>query len=105
MWQHMYKSGRVIAKSYFMHEPLKVFVIPGLSLLLISAVPFVRYFILTIVDASPGQHIQSLLLGIALFTAGLLFCVLGVLADLIKTNRIISENSLERIKRNEIKNI
>lgn len=103
MWQHMYKSGRVIAKSYFMHEPLKVFVIPGLSLLIISAIPFIRYLVLTIGDQNPGQHVQSLLLGVALFTAGLLFCVLGVLADLIKTNRIISENTLERIKRNSLK--
>lgn len=98
MWQHMYKSMRVILKSYFMHEPLKVFVVPGLTLLLISAIPFVRYFYLSIVDASPGQHIQSLLLGVALFTAGLMFIVLGVIADLIKSNRIIAESSLEHIK-------
>jgi glycosyltransferase involved in cell wall biosynthesis len=95
IWQHMYKTGRVIAKSYFMFEPLKVFVIPGLSLLVISSIPFVRYLVLTIGDQNPGQHLQSLLLGVALFTAGLLFCVLGVLADLIKTNRILSEKNLE----------
>lgn len=102
MWQHMYKSGRVIAKSYFMNEPLKVFVIPGLTLLIISSVPFLRYLYLTIGDQDPGQHIQSLLLGVALFTAGLLFCVLGVLADLIRTNRIIAENTLEKIRRDSL---
>lgn len=99
MWQHMYKSGRVIAKSYFMHEPLKLFVVPGISLLLISAIPFVRYFYLLVNDPTPGQHVQSLLAGVALFTAGLLFCVLGVISDLIKTNRIVLENILEREKR------
>lgn len=101
MWQHMYKSMRVILKSYFMHEPLKVFVTPGISLLVISAVPFVRYLVLTWGAGNPGQHIQSLLLGVALFTGGLLFCVLGVIADLNKTNRVIAENTLERIKRLE----
>ena len=95
IWQHMYKTGRVIAKSYFMPEPLKVFVIQGLSLLAISLVPFIRYLILTIGSSDPGQHVQSLLLGIAMLTAGLLFCVLGVIADLIKTNRIILESNLE----------
>lgn len=99
IFQHMYKTMRVILKSYFMHEPLKVFVVPGVSLLVLSAIPFVRYLILTISATDPGQHIQSLLLGVALFTAGLLFCVLGVIADLIKTNRIINENNLERNKR------
>jgi hypothetical protein len=82
-----------------MFEPLKVFVIPGLTLLVISAIPFIRYLHLTIGDQDPGQHIQSLLLGVALFTAGLLFCVLGVLADLIKTNRILTESTLENIRR------
>ena len=101
IFQHMYKSGRVIAKSYFMHEPLKVFVIPGLSLLTISLFPFLRYLILTIGASNPGQHIQSLLLGVAIFTSGLLFCVLGVIADLIKSNRIINEAVLERVKRVE----
>ncbi len=103
IWQHMYMTGRVIAKSYFMHEPLKVFVIPGVSLLVLSTVPFVRYLALTIGSSDPGQHVQSLLLGVALFTAGLLFCVLGVIADLIKTNRIITENDLERTKRLELR--
>jgi len=98
IWQHMFLSGRVIAKSYFMHEPLKVFVIPGVSLLTLSTVPFVRYLILTIGTDTPGQYIQSLLLGVALFTAGLLFIVLGVIADLIKTNRIIAEKNLEITK-------
>lgn len=102
IWQHMFKSGKVITKSYFMHEPLKAFVVPGVSLLTLSLMPFVRYLALTIGSSDPGQHIQSLLLGVALFTAGLLFAVLGVLADLIKTNRIIAENTLERIKRLEI---
>jgi glycosyltransferase involved in cell wall biosynthesis len=94
MWQHMYKSARVIFKSYFMHEPLKVFVAPGLTLLALSLVPFIRYLVLSIGSTDAGQHIQSLLLGVALFTAGLLFCVLGVIADLIKTNRVIAENNL-----------
>lgn len=99
VWQHMYKSMRVILKSYFMHEPLKVFVAPGVTLLLLSSVPFLRYLFLSITTTNAGQHLQSLLLGVALFTAGLLFCVLGVIADLIKTNRVIGENTLERVKR------
>jgi len=102
IWQHMYKSGRVIARSYFMYEPLKVFVIPGVSLLFLSAIPFVRYLLLTLGSTDPGQHIQSLLLGVALFTAGLLFSVLGVIADLIKTNRIILEDQLVRTKATQL---
>ena len=102
IWQHMFKSMKVILKSYFMHEPLKVFVGPGVILFIASLIPFVRYLFLIIGAENPGQHIQSLLLGVALFTAGLLFMVLGVLADLIKTNRVINEEVLERTKRIEL---
>lgn len=104
IWQHMFKSMKVILKSYFMHEPLKVFVIPGIILFVGSLIPFIRYLVL-LSNSTPGEHIQSILLGIALFTAGLLFCVLGVLADLIKTNRIVAENTLERIKKLELEKI
>lgn len=102
IWQHMFLSGKAVAKSYFMHEPLKVFVTPGVGLFLLSLIPFIRYLILTIGATDPGRHLQSLLLGVALFTAGLLFIVLGVIADLIKTNRVIAENNLEYVKRLEI---
>lgn len=102
IWQHMFLSGKAVAKSYFMHEPLKVFVVPGIGLFILSLVPFVRYLILTIGSTDPGRHLQSLLVGVALFTAGLMFIVLGVIADLIKTNRVIAENTLERVKRLEI---
>ena len=99
IWQHMYKSGVVIIKSYIMHEPLKVFIVPGISLILVGLIPFVRYFVLILGSSHPGQHLQSLLLGVALLTAGLLFVVLGVIADLIKTNRVIAESNLELTKR------
>lgn len=98
IWQHMYKSGVVIIKSYIMHEPLKVFIVPGITLILVGLIPFFRYFIL-ILGTNPGDHLQSLLLGVAMLTAGLLFTVLGVIADLIKTNRVIAESNLELTKR------
>ena len=102
IWQHMFLSGKAVAKSYFMHEPLKVFVLPGITLFLLSLIPFARYLALTINTTDPSRHVQSLLLGFALFTAGFFFMVLGVIADLIKTNRVIAENTLERVKRLEI---
>lgn len=101
IWQHIYRSARVILKSYFMHHPLKVFIIPGISLLVLSFAPFLRYLFLIVGEQNPGQHIQSLLLGVALFTAGMLFLVLGIIADLIKTNRVTSEAILEKLKRLE----
>lgn len=98
MWQHIYKSGGAILKGYFMHEPWKIFVIPGAIMLLGSAIPFMRYGYL-LITGQAGGHIQSLLAGAVLLITGFLFIGLGVIADLIKTNRILTENILETTKR------
>lgn len=105
MWHHMYLSGRVILKSYFMYQPIKVFFTPALVLCITALVPFIRYLILSYVDKDAGQHIQSLIAGAVLFITGFLFLVLGILADLIRTNRIINEEVLYRVKKNNYLNL
>jgi len=61
-------------------------------------IPFVRYLILTLSHTS-GDHLQSLLLGSVLLVGAFLSFALAVVSDLIRTNRILIEDSLERIKR------
>lgn len=101
MWQHIFKSSAAILKGYFMHQPSKMFIWPGIVLAAVSLIPFVRYFIL-MTSGTAGNHIQSLLLGVAFFITGFLFIGLGVIADLIKTNRILLEDILVREKRRSI---
>lgn len=103
MWHHMYMTTRVIMKSYFMYQPLKVFITPAIILGIGGIVPFVRYLLLTYLDSNPGAHLQSLIAGAVLFISSFLFFVLGVLADLIRTNRIINEEILYRQKSKEFR--
>jgi len=49
-------------------------------------------------EANPGGHVQSLLIGLLLVIGSLLSFALGVLSDLQRTNRILIEDTLERIK-------
>jgi glycosyltransferase involved in cell wall biosynthesis len=98
MWQHVRQSAAAIVRAYLMYQPLAVFVTLGTILLIAGLVPFVRYFVLLIID-SRGDHIQSLLLGAILLIGALLAYALGVISDLIRTNRTLHEDSLERIKR------
>ncbi len=102
MWHHMYLSARVILKSYFMYQPIKMFFTPAVVLCTLALVPFVRYLILSYVERNAGSHIQSLIAGTVLFITGFLFLVLGILADLIRTNRIINEDLLYRIKKSQL---
>lgn len=98
MWHHMYMTTRVILKSYFMYQPAKIFVTPAIILGLAGLVPFVRYLYLFSTEGRPTAHLQSLLLGTILFIISFLFLVLAVIADLIRTNRMVNEDVLYRLK-------
>lgn len=98
MWEHVIRSGAAIVRAYIMYQPLSVFVTLGTVLLVAGFIPFVRYLVLTL-SQSEGDHIQSLLLGAILLIGSLLCYALGVISDLIRSNRVLQEDTLERIKR------
>ena len=100
IWQHVGESARAIIRSYLMFRPLAFFLPLGTLLTVASLIPFVRYLILWATGTS-GDHIQSLILGSALLVGGLLAFALGLLADLMRINRILLEDSMERTKRIE----
>jgi hypothetical protein len=56
----------------------------------------VRYAIVLATDADLGSHAQSLILGTPVLVAALLSFALGVLSELMRTNRILLEDMLER---------
>jgi len=96
MRQHVIRSGSAIVRSYTMHRAFKVFSITAAILTAGGLIPFVRYAYLFFVNnALVGDHIQSLILGAVLIIVGVLFVVLGVVADLIKINRKLLEDLLE----------
>ncbi|RIJ76389.1 glycosyltransferase family 2 protein [Nakamurella silvestris] len=97
IWQHMFKSGSAIVRSYLMFRPYALLATLGTILLIAGLVPFVRFGIRFFADEA-GGHIQSLILGSSLLIASLFCFALLVIADLLRTNRILLEESLERIK-------
>jgi hypothetical protein len=102
IWQHVFKSATSIIRAYLMYRPYIVFVTLGIFLLLAGLFPFVRYFILMIAKDG-GDHIQSLLVGATLLIGALLSFSLGIIADLVRTNRVLHEDTLERLKKMQYK--
>jgi glycosyltransferase involved in cell wall biosynthesis len=97
--QHVIKSAQAITRSYLMFRPVVLFAGIGGIMLAGAAVPFIRYLILlALSDGNVGQHLQSLLLGVALLVGALLSFALGVIAELQKTNRILAEHNIENSK-------
>ncbi|WP_341358828.1 glycosyltransferase family 2 protein [Georgenia sp. M64] len=97
IWQHMFKSGTAISRSYLMFKPHIVLGGLGTIMLVAALIPFVRYLVLLLMGDA-GGHVQSLIFGTAMLVGALLSYALLVIADLQRTNRVLLEESLERLK-------
>ncbi len=97
MFEHMARSGQAILRSYVMFKPWSVFAALGIVLGGLGVIPFIRYAIL-LADGDKGNHYQSLMLGTLLLIGAALSLALGVLSDISKTNRIMIEDQLFRLK-------
>lgn len=97
VFEHMAKSGQAIVRSYIMYRPWTIFAwLTGLFAVA-GLAPFVRFAILRALG-DDGNHLQSLIFGVAMLVAALLSLALGVLSDLQRTNRVLLEEQLERLK-------
>ena len=97
IWQHMFKSGVAIVRSYLMFRPYGLLATLATVFGLLGAIPFIRFGILFFLDEG-GQHIQSLIFGSSMLVASFVSLALLVIADLQRTNRILIEETLERTK-------
>jgi hypothetical protein len=61
-----------------------------------------RFMWAYLTDPGPTGRVQSLVIGAALLIAALLFVLLGVLGDLLRANRILTEQTLRRVRRIEL---
>lgn len=95
--QHMLKSGQAIMKSYIMFRPHVIFVTLGVLFAIAGLIPFVRFAVLFGLGIQ-GDHIQSLIFGSAMMVAAFLSFALLIISDLQRTNRILLEDQLERMK-------
>lgn len=97
--EHVVKSMLAIIRSFIMFKPYAIFMWLGGFFLVLGLIPFVRFLILTWTGVA-GSHLQSLLLGSVLLVGAFLSFALAVISDLIRTNRILIEDILERHKKN-----
>lgn len=98
-WEHIRKSGSAIIRAFIMYRPYVFFVTLGILLLLAGLIPVGRflYFFLFEHGESSG-HIQSLIFGSVLLIGSFLSFAMGIIADLIRINRTLTEELLEQVK-------
>jgi glycosyltransferase involved in cell wall biosynthesis len=98
---YVWNSGAAIVRAYVMYRPLGVFMTTGTILFVPGIFLFTRFFYFLAVDIRGGggvHHIQSLIVGSVLLIASFVVYSLGILADLIRINRILIEDDLEYAK-------
>ncbi|MDE0572069.1 glycosyltransferase family 2 protein [Demequina sp. B12] len=95
-FEHMLKSGQAILRSYVMFRPWTLFAWLSAVFGVIGLIPFVRFLILRLMG-NEGDHYQSLLLGTILLVGAFLSVALGVLSDLLRTNRTLQEQAIEQL--------
>jgi len=94
------QTGVTIIRAYTTFNALRVFVGLGALATLIGLLPIGR-FLWFALHGEGGGHVQSLVLGGALLTVGVLIATLGILADLIATNRKLLEATLLKLRKLE----
>lgn len=96
--EHVFKSAAAIVRAFIMYKPYVIFAWLTVVFGLLGLVPFVRYAVLMVRDEE-GGHLQSLIVGAVLLIVAVLSLMLGVISDLIRTNRVLIEDNLEHTKR------
>ena len=100
VFRFMERSATTLIRMYAMYQPLRVFTALGFFVALIGLIPMVRFLYFYFFEDSAGK-IQSLVVGSALLTVGVLTFFMGLVADLLNHNRALIEMALEKIRRLE----
>jgi glycosyltransferase involved in cell wall biosynthesis len=107
-WQHIRRSSITIVRAYVMYKPYALFFSVGAVLLILGLLPFGHFIWLSLtVDKTARvygtHHLQSLVIGSVLLIASFISFTLGVIADLIRINRLLIEDMMELVKHDRFK--
>jgi glycosyltransferase involved in cell wall biosynthesis len=102
MGSYIRRNMLAIFRIYTGYEPLKVFSWLAGFLLAFSFAAWSPFLWDWLVHGDRHGHLQSIVLGGVLLVAAVQVFALGVLADLIAAHRIVTQRTLERVRRVEL---
>ena len=91
-----------IFRVYSQYEPLRVFWTLASIVGFAALVVWVRFAYAYVIEGEGAGHVQSLILGAVLFNAAALLFALGIMGDLLYAQRVLSQRTLERVRRVEL---
>ena len=98
-YQHVLKSAGAIIRAYIMYKPYVIFSAFAVLFAVIGLLPFIRYAVIEVTGTNNGGHLQSLLVGTVFLVCSFLSVIVGIIGDLLRTNRALIEDTLEHTKK------
>ena len=98
---YLKRSFSTIFRSFITYDPMRFFLIPAISLLIITLILGVRFLYFFSIGEGAG-HVQSLILALAIFVFSTSLFIVGFLSDLISVNRQLLEGVDYRLRKQEM---
>ncbi|GAB4496608.1 MAG: glycosyltransferase family 2 protein [Anaerolineales bacterium] len=92
----------MIVRAYTFYQPLRVFTLLGSLMIFLGALPALRFLYAYLTNGGQTGMIQSLLLAAILIIVGFQTLLIGIVSDLVSSNRKILEDLLYRAKKAEL---
>ena len=102
MWMYVRRNAVSIFRIYTMYEPLRVFMLAAFVVALPALFWWGRWIYLGLFGSGWGGHVQSLVIGGTLLVIATLLAALGIIADLLSGQRIMTQRVFERVRRIEL---
>ena len=102
MGAYVRRNAVAITRIYTQYEPLKVFSGMALALFVLSLVPFIRFLVAYLGPEGGAGHVQSLIFGAVLFNAAVVVGTLGIIGDLLYSQRVMAQRTFEKVRRIEL---
>jgi glycosyltransferase involved in cell wall biosynthesis len=96
------RSALSILRVYARYEPLRVFATASVVVGLLALAAWMPFLIDWIFNGDSSGHVQSLILGAVLLIAAVQLMALGVIGDLLASQRVMTQRVFERVRRVEL---
>lgn len=103
VYRYVNNSFKIILKAIRDVRPMKFFGVPGLFLIFLSIISFAFFLYNYFLNFKITPYRNYLIFGIALFLVGLQFVVFALIADMIKSNRKLTEDQMYLFKKEKYK--
>lgn len=100
--EYLAQSALTILHTYSLYRALRVFLAVGAIMIAAGVLLGLRFLYFFVTGGGAAGHIQSLILAAILLIVGFQVCLIGLIADLIGSNRKILEEILYRMRRLEL---